>query len=295
MAKEIDEALQLAIEHYGVVGRLDEMDKVLSSRETNGMGPNDLLCVSKFQLTKIFKHYERALPVFPKLPLHARVGIDVRNIRESASEMEVFQLEASLFEDMANLWNDAVKADLIADGSGPNNTQIKHALACLRATAKAAFNLLEGFLNGLAGDVVLLMTASAKDRAKLTEWDQERQEPLFLSLREKLLQYPKIATGAEHPPLQENLCPAMHRVLRLEKRLRHALIHPRPQVLPADVESFREAAFYELKLDEVGVLCDDVIELISLISSTVGPAFGDVSLWLVRRQCDGIFGEDTFS
>lgn len=295
MANEIDEALQRVSEHYGLVGRLDEMDNILSSSQTHGMGPNHLLCVSKFHLAEVFKHYERTLPVFPKLPLHARVGIDVGNIRDSAAEMEVFQLEASLFEDMASLWNDAVKADLIADGSGANSMQIKHAHACLRATAKAAFNLLEGFLNGLAGDVVLLRTVSAKDRTKLTEWDEEWQKPLFLSLREKLLQYPKIATGAEHPLLQESSCPAMHRALRLEKSLRQALIHPRPQIMPADLESFREAAFYELKLDEVAVLCDDVIELIFLISFNVGPNFGDVSLWLVRRQSDGIFSEETFS
>lgn len=294
-ATELEQALRYAIELYGVVGSLEDMDETLSSGgEISGIGPQNLLCISKYHLLRLFQRYERALPAFPKLPLHARVGIDILNIRESTSEMEVFQLEASLFEDMADLLNEAVRSGEVAVGPNSSKVQSKHAGACMRAAAKAAFNLLEGYLNGLAGDIILVRTVSPRDRAKLTEWDEERQRPIFLSLREKLLQYPKIATGREHPVLQANSCRAMERVLRLERRLRHALIHPRPQVLPADSESFREAAFFELKLEEVAILCDDVIELISFISAAVGPEFGDVSLWLACRQPDGLFGDDVF-
>jgi len=294
-AKELEQALQRAIEHYGVIGSLDEMERLLSSgRELVQIGPRDFLCISKYHLSKIFQHYEKALPVFPRLPVHARVGIDVGNVRQSSSEMEVFQLEVSLFEDMADLLNEAIRSGQVADGPDPTKVQVKHAGACLRAATKAAFNLLEGYLNGLAGDVALLRTVSPADYVKITEWDEKRQRPVFLSLREKLLQYPKIAAGLAHPVLQESSCPAMQRVLRLEKQLRHALIHPRPQVLPSGSESFREAAFFELRLPQVETLCDDVIELIFLISAAAGAEFGEVSLWLARRGPGGMFGEEVF-
>jgi len=86
----------------------------------------------------------------------------------------------------------------------------------------------------------------------------------------------------------------MLRVLELETALRHALIHPRPQVYASDPATFREATFFELSIERVAALCDDAIELIFKIARVVGPEYGDVSLWLFRMSADGFFAEPTF-
>lgn len=293
-AVEIDKRLRQTIARYGVVASLEELEYFLvTGRDEVHVGDHKFLLLSKYHLSKVFRHYERALPVFPKLPLHARIGIDINSFRESTREMEIFQLEASLFEDMAVLWNQASERNQ-ATQPDSSKLQVKCSNAILRAAAKAAFNLIEGYLKGLACDILLTRNVTDDERVELEEWDAVKCRPRFLSLRGKLLQYPKIALGAKHPPLQETSVPAMSRILKLERALRHALIHPSPLVDASDPSSSREAAFYELSAGRVTTLCDDVIDVIQKVAETVGPDYGDVSLWLSRRDTTGLFPPSTF-
>jgi hypothetical protein len=294
-AVEIDKRLRQTIAHYGAVASLEELEYFLvAGRDEVHVGDHEFLLLSKYHLSKAFRHYERALPVFPKLPLHARIGIDINSFRESTMEMEIYQLEASLFEDMAVLWNQASEGSIQAAQSDSSKLQVKCSNAILRAAAKAAFNLLEGYLKGLACDILLTRSVTDDERVELEEWDTVKSRPRFLTVRDKLLQYPKIALGAKHPPLQETSVPAMSRVLELEHALRHALIHPSPIVVPSDPSSSREAAFFELSAGRVAALCDDVIDVIQKVAETVGPDYGDVSLWLSRRDATGLFPSSTF-
>ena len=294
-AAEIDKRLAETIAHYGVAASLEELEHFLvAGHDQVHVGDHEFLLVSKYHLSKAFRHYERALPVFQKLPLHARIGIDINSFRESTKEVEVFQLEASLFEDMAFLWNQAYEGSIQAAQLDSSKLQVKGSKAISRAAAKAAFNLLEGYLKGLACDILLMRSVTGDDRVNLEEWDTVRSRPRFLSLRDKLLQYPKIALGAKHPPLQETSVPAMSRVLELERALRHALIHPSPLVEVSDPSSSREAAFFELSAGRVATLCDDVIDVIQKIAETIGLAYGDVSIWISRRDATGLFPLSTF-
>lgn len=208
--------------------------------------------------------------------------------------MEVFQLEVSLYEDMAALWNSALHANNLAERHGASKLDVKNAGALLRATAKATFNLLEGYVNGLASDILLTKSITDEERAKLQEWDSARSRARHLSLRDKLLQYPKIAIAASHPPIDDAATPSMRNVIQMEVKLRHALIHPRPEWHLSDRVEFRERAFFELSLSDVGRLCDDVIDLIERIAGVVGNEYGDVSLWLFHRAPGGFFPESTF-
>lgn len=294
-AVEIDKRLRETIARYGVVASLEELEYFLvAGRDEVHVGDHEYLLLSKYHLSKAFRHYERALPVFPKLSLHARIGIDINSFRESIREMEIFQLEASLFEDMAVLWNQASEGSIQAAQSDSSKVQVKCSNAILRAAAKTAFNLLEGYLKGLACDILLTRSVTDDERVELEEWDAMKCRPRFLSLRDKLLQYPKIALGAKHPPIQETSVPAMPRVLELERALRHALIHPSPLVEASAPSSSREAAFYQLSAGSVATLCDDVIDVIQKVAETVGPDYGDVSLWLSRRDTTGLFPPLTF-
>jgi hypothetical protein len=286
--------LKRLTDKYGVIGSLDVLEGILKAERIKKIGPNAYLCISKYRLSQLFTKYHKAFPHFIKLPPHARVGIDVQSLRDNIAKVETFQLEVSLFEDMAALWNEAFKAYSKYDQSTKTKVLFKHAGASMRATAKAAFNLIEGYLNGLACDILLLKSVSPDEYALLEEWDSAQKRLKFLTLRDKILQYPKIAIGASHPPLQESSCPEIDRIIRLERDLRQALIHPRPQVNSTDPTSFREATYFELKLPTVAALVDDVIELIFKISEIVGDEYGDVRDWLSRRQKNKLFDDAIF-
>lgn len=295
ISKEFSKALREVISHYGVVATLAELEATLDPSRSHWSPDEDVYwCVSKYELRKLFTRYENALPAFEKLPPHARVGIDCKGIRHSAKSMEVFWLEAALFEDMAAQWNEAVVADNRAAKPESTKQELKHAHSCTRSAAKGAFNLLEGYINGVAGDILLLQHVSDEERTLLEEWDTLKKRPRFVTLRDKLLQYPRIASGAKHAPIQETSSGAMRRVLDLEKQLRHALIHPRPQVYMDELRTFREIIFFELTNQVVGALCDDVLTLIEEISRVVGPRFGDVSFWITKRDSEGLFPDSAF-
>ncbi|MGH9605418.1 MAG: hypothetical protein ACRD3N_06930 [Terracidiphilus sp.] len=293
--REFDNAFNEMVRRYGVIANLSDMERLLDAGgEVVAIGERAYGCLSKHELSKIFRHYENAFPIFPKLAPHARVGIDFHSFRESASQMEFFQLEAFLFEDLASLWNEAMRACSAAEDPNSSKPQVKLASSLVRAAAKAAFNLLEGYLNGLACDILLIRTVSQEEREKLEEWRNTAERAKFLALRDKLLQYPKIAIGAQHPPLQEDAVPSMARVLQLESDVRHALIHPRPQLDGGAHAKVRESVFFEPLKPRVATLCDDVLELILKTARVVGPDFGDVELWLRLRGSNGLFPASSF-
>lgn len=293
-AREFQTALASLVEHYDVTASADQLLAALQVLENARRAEGGFPCVSKYQLGQLFNRYDRAIPTFPRLPMHAGIGIDIGNFRATGNQVEIYLLEASLFEDLAALWNEASRACAKEAAAQSTKVESKHAVACLRAAAKAAFNLLEGYLNGLAGDIAIVRQVTGAERRKLTEWDEDRQKAVYCSTRDKLQQYPRIALGAAHPPLQESSCAAMARVLRLEEQLRHALIHPRPESASPERLTMREQAYFSLDAATVATLCDDVLELIEQIASCVGPTFGDVSLWLRRRAVDGQFGSEVF-
>lgn len=292
---ELEKLLKELSERYGVKGTLSQMEYLINAKsplpgETN-------LLLSKFHIQdELFDHYERALPIFSDLPPHARIGIDVFGLRKQERKMEFVLLEASLFEDMAALWNNTLEVSkLVSADSNENAELIKLKNALKRATAKAVFNLLEGYLNGIALDISLTRDITPAETIKLTEWDAQHSRPRPLSLRDKLLQYPKIALKKKHPPLDENNCPEMAKTLELEQRIRHSLIHPKPGVEHGSgAGAVRETVYIQLSTEEVAELCDLVIELIGKINRTVEEKFGKVDLWLQRRDESGRFPDETF-
>ena len=187
----IQELAQELFNMYGVIGTLDELEllpAVLEREEDNHIN-----FVAKFYIEKLFDHYECVMPNFSELPPHARIGIPYGT--ENKGKIEVFILEASLFEDMAALWNTSLESNnlLKLEYSKERKKQMR---ALLRATIKAAFNFIEGYLNSLALDILATQTVSPKYEILLTEWDKTKSRPVFLKLRDKLLQYPKLAIGA---------------------------------------------------------------------------------------------------
>lgn len=104
-----------------------------------------------------------------------------------------------------------------------------------------------------------------------------------------------MARQAEHCLLDNRQCAAMGRVLALEQRVRHSLIHPSPRLPRDGLDADREMEFRNLSFDDVARLCDDVIETIFAIDGVLDGIFGRAKSWLSRRdQASGVFGEAVF-
>lgn len=294
IARDLDRKYEALVARYGVVANVDTLERLINYNMTDAQ-PNVYGYISKTALAAALPRYEAIHPTFKLLPPHARLAIDVFGTRRGPEPVEVVILEATLHEDMATLWNATLDAHAEV-GKTRRPRLIKHADALLRASAKAAFNLLEGYINGIALDIVLLeKPVSEQEMTLLSEYDDGKKRPRMLSLRDKLLQYPKIAISAQHPPVQETSCKAMADVLELEKRVRHALIHPNALVDTRKPQDFREVVLLTLALSEVARLCDAVISVIASIAAAVGAEFGDSSTWLIPRGDDGRFPDDLFA
>ncbi|MDD1777226.1 MAG: hypothetical protein LUQ65_03585 [Candidatus Helarchaeota archaeon] len=294
---ELKNILEDLTERYGFKGNFRQMENLIDGKSTIS-GETNLLLTKSYIQKELFDHYEQSLPIFSDLPAHARIGIDVFGFRKQRGKVEFVLLEASLFEDVAALWNNILETSKLLKNTNNDKPEIiKRMTALKRATAKAVFNLIEGYLNGIALDILLIHDTTPAEKIKLSEWDVEDSRPRPLSLRDKLLQYPKIAIQAKHPPLDESNCQEMAKILELEQRIRHSLIHPKPE---PEVEHgcsayrIREMVYIQLSIDEVAELCDLSIDLIKQISKTIGVEFGNVDLWIYKRDKSGRFPEEAF-
>jgi hypothetical protein len=291
---------------YGVKADLTEMEELIrrgcelldSERTLKDpyfeQSADKYINVRKDQLEAIFDHYERRIDVFPMLPPHALIGIDMMGFADG--QIEIFLLEASLFEDMASLLNATVEVwNFLNKCQEKSKPLFKRMNALSRSTVKAAYGLIEGYLKCLALDILLTQQVSPEEKTKLTEWDEAKSRPALMKLRDKLLQYPKIALQLQHPPLTEHNCSEIAEILEAEKLVRHTVVHPSPILKLEYPESLREELFYRVSPAVARDICDLVISLIFKISNTVGEKFGKVSYWLVPRdQETGCFPDSVF-
>lgn len=173
------------------------------SEQARAVPGKDFL-LPKFLIKEYFLSYGKVFPGFDVLPEHASIGFHDGTGRKSVGEIEVYLLEAKLYEDMCGLFNLAkeIAGKVDAHKQGKSKTDSKKLEACCRATATSAFYFVESYLNGLAYDhyVTHMKSLDVKSNQILTEWDIQKNCPCYLSLREKILQYPRIILGSTHPP-----------------------------------------------------------------------------------------------
>jgi hypothetical protein len=232
-------------------------------------------------------------------PPHTRIGIDQDGDPETHRDrLEWRLLEAGLFEDMALLWNEVVANRahelggeyLLDDGRIPP----KRLSVLTRSTVRAAFALLEGYLNGIAVDVLMTrsdLTEGERDLIDEARGEERKFAPV--KLRDKLLKYPRIAMRREHPVFQETDYQPMADVVQFERQHRDSLMHPTPKHEPGRA-FMREEVFYEISVDETKKVVDAVIAIIERIDHELNGLFGRVSLWLVKRGADERYPNSTF-
>ena len=137
-------------------------------------------------------------------------------------------------------------------------------------------------------------TLNEKELTILTEWNAARNEPRYARFRGKLLHYPRIILGMEHPPLQENNCEPFAFLLEQVRNLRDAIVHASRVTLGGSgAMSAKEFALFDMNEALIDEIVDQTIALVRLIEKTVRghDQFLD---WLVERD-HGRFSEAAFA
>jgi hypothetical protein len=166
----------------------------------------------------------------------------------------------------------------------------------LRATVVVAFNVLEAYLNGIAFDHLELDGAelTVAEKATLSEWDFQKQRPRYISLREKLLTYPRLIIGAEHPPLQEGNCSELKFIVEMAKKLRDSIVHASPAPSAVTLEAEKEKAVHSIDFETTERLVDATVTLIRKIEETINGDGQRLKGWLYSRSADGEFPDVVF-
>jgi len=236
----------------------------------------------KYILKTAFARYP--MTNFDLLPEHAAIAISTK---AGNATIEVHTVETILFEEMCALFNEAKKATQISLADATKR-QLKSRNALTRATLLASYYFVEAYLNGLATDHYYAnYNLNEKDMSALTEGQKT------MSVREKLLQYPKIILGCKHPPLQESNCPEMAVLTGKAKDMRNAIVHA--SAIP-NLENYvpeKAQLIFGLTFEETEGVVDSAISLVRKLEALVKGNCDRIN-WLCNRAEDGSFSEKTF-
>jgi hypothetical protein len=135
---------------------------------------------------------------------------------------------------------------------------------------------------------------SEKESDLLTEWDTLRNKTSYVSLRNKLLHYPRIILNLDHPPLQESNCEPLNFLMEEVKSLRDAIVHASP-ISPGEIVviSDKELALFFLDQQLVNRIVDQTIVLVRIIEKQVRDHDHFLD-WLLERE-NGRFPERAFA
>lgn len=276
-------------------------DALLDSLSIMRGGPdqpgNGILFISVHYLnTYLLNHYA-------ELPPHFRVGVDPQGLRPLGSPLEVRALDATLFEDLAGLFNLSVQHHDLVRGRYYPKAPFKLIQSLFRATTISAFHFVEGYINGVAFDHFAKNepSLSPSERSLIMEYDFDRKRTRHVSLRDKLLQYPKIALGFTSPPLQESNCPELRHILAQSKAVRDSIVHSSPMpVIPApenvNAQNLnmvtKEEQFYSINKADLEKTVDSAVGLVDKIHRLLNNDLA--AKWLHRRGDDGLFPPRAF-
>ncbi|HHT9126793.1 MAG TPA: hypothetical protein ACFYD6_13405 [Candidatus Brocadiia bacterium] len=290
--KDVKEKIANLRQCYGCKVPNSELIKIL---ENAGKGGTELqLLIPKYTIKTLFTHFKKCLPAFETFPEHARIGIDSGTFRKHHGTIEVYLLETILFENMCALFNLAKEQHSKINKLTDSKRFIKTRNALNQATVTQAFYFVEAYLNGLSFNYYINKTdLDDKTKMFLTEWNHIHNKPKYLSLRDKILQYPRIILDTQYPPLQESNCPEIDFITDRAKIIRDAIVHASPFLNLHTFEPEKERKVFELTFEEVEQVVDNAITLVQKIETSI---YGDTKRlsWLHKRGPNGLFPETVF-
>lgn len=265
---------------YGVRASREQLIAFLEKAEAAPPGQFYLPTVA--ELREFFQDYARVWPDSRLMPAHARIFFDAHG-RETFGNVRI--LEATIYEDMAALWN------LLHDRKGLNldictPKERKTYYALCRSTVTAAVYFVEAYLNGLAFDYSTDHSTSLTEEEKgiLSDFDFSKNRSRYLSLRDKFIKYQRIILQETHAPLQPNNFQPLKRLLEISESIRSPLAHPAPH---------KEIEIYWVKIETASDAVDSAIASVIRLESLIR---GDLRrvLWLLKRSDGGEFSEKVF-
>ncbi len=244
----------------------------------------------------LFNKYPRLADALQshELPIHATIELDYLG-EGSRPEIYEFRItEAMLFEDMCFFWNESCAIHEKAIEPGSSKQLTKRLIAFHRAAVSAAFYMVEAFCNGIALEIFLTRRdeLSEQELEWVTEWNAKHSRPRYLSIRDKLLKYPRLLLDTQAPPIQENNSPELSFFLSSAKELRDAIVHANPAPNLETLLPQKTQIFERLDHDQCARVIDSSIEVVNQIATSVGR---DKSIfWLQTRKEDGAFDDSVF-
>lgn len=244
----------------------------------------------------LFSKYPRVVEAVKndELPAHAHIELDIQGRYEPQDRLQLHILEAMLFEDMCRFWNDS--CEIIIDPERPHamKAEIKRRSALYRAAVSSAFYMVEAYCNGIAFEVFATRKDELSDREleMVTERDIKHSRPKYLTIRDKILHYPRLLARAAAPLLQENNCPDLAFFLSNAKQFRDAIVHASPALTPDTLQPEKGRLFVGLDHEQCARVVDSAISVVQKIASAIERPKS--IFWIQPRQSDGRFDPSVF-
>jgi hypothetical protein len=275
-------------ELYGIVADDDTLIKYAASAFLADDGK--FIMLPKYFIEKLFTNYEYVFSSFKYLSEHSLIAIDPGLKREKQGEFEVFEIEATFFEDMCALYNEYKNTDYIDN----NKTNNKKKDSLMRAILISSFNFLESYLNGIAFDYYIKNKEkiTKKEKEKLTETKDDGSNR-YLSLREKIISYPRIIISDKHPVFDEDNCKEVKNIVNIAKKYRDAIVHSSPYVYDLENTPEKIALLYSLDENIIYTLVNDTIALVKKIDNKIYPDHTRIG-WIQEIGEDGTFNDSVF-
>ena len=178
----------------------------------------------KMHIESLFSNMGRIAPNWNALPAHTLIKRYLKSAK--ADVIWAIWPEADIYSDIAVLWN--LSFDLYAQLKAEFNHQKNREYSALvKALILNAYHFLEAFLNAAALNFWYhnRTRLDSSTLRLLLEWDEKKQQRAHLSLREKLLKYPRIIGGTSEPIFTE-AHEDFQFITSIAMRMRHAQSHP---------------------------------------------------------------------
>lgn len=255
--------------------------------------------ISKYVIeTAYFSNFAENEPIWRGLSPHLLLQVHFDWIVNLERIVYRYHLpEATLYEDMAFAYNSALQIDPSSDSDGNAEADIdlKKRNFYLRTAVLSAFYFVEAYLNGMAFDYCYRNQSalSTDDQAFLLEEPSTKNKRGFVSFEMKAVQFLKIITSVQHPPLQETNCPPLKYMLNEGKDLRDSIVHQSPKIDGTSGVPEKIQWMMSLDTQRVTETVDAAVQLVREINSKIGSSASPLD-WLHTRTAEGLFPKETF-
>jgi hypothetical protein len=249
----------------------------------------------KWLIDMLFRNIHRVVPGWESFPAHASFFVDPSGQLYGRGQVEYYLAEAALYEDMCFAYNHAVDAAKSSSSGSSANVEKKSRDFYVRTAVLSAFYFVEAYLNGIAFDFTLRCRSDLPQEVQdeLYEYDSKNKREKWLSLRRKMLQYPKIILDLRDPPLVETNCEEMRTLLAEAKTFRDSIVHQSPRPDFESEEFTKLWAFGKLRLADASRIVDAAVTYVNRVNAMLGDQGADLT-WLYKRDETGRFPEKAF-